>query len=404
MKRSFTDLNRRAFLKQSALISLSPLVPAFLARSVAAADAKPDDRTLVVIQLDGGNDGLNTVVPFADKLYARHRKELRINAQDVLKLDANVGLHPQMKPAANLFESARLAVVQGVGYPNPNRSHFESMAIWHHARVGSDDHDGIGWLGRTADTWTKPGTASSGSIYVGAEAPPVALRGRRAQALSLENEADLRLASAVDSKSTTQGAANELAAFVQRSVDQSYAAARQFGESTLAQAGANDGYPASKLGQKLRLISKLLKLGGGTRLYYASQSGYDTHSTQAYQHSQLLGEFAGAVKAFLDDLQAARLDDRVVILAFSEFGRRVDENASAGTDHGAAGPVFLAGSPVQGGVLNRHPSLADLDMGDLKMQVDFREIYAALLQNWLGVAPHAILGGPFEAFNCLRPA
>ena len=402
MQRCFTDLNRRQFLKQSALVSLSPLVPAFLARSVAAADVKLDDRTLVVIQLDGGNDGLNMVVPFADELYARHRKELRINPQDVLKLDAAVGLHPQMKPAADLFESGRLSVVQGVGYPNPNRSHFESMAIWHHAQLASDDHDGIGWLGRTADTWTKPGAQSSGSIYVGAEAPPVALRGRRASALSLENEADLRLASAVAPKPATSEAANELTAFVHRAIDQSYTAARQFGDSPAAQSGANDGYPASKLGQKLRLISKLLKLGGGTRLYYASQSGYDTHSAQSFPHGQLLREFSTALKAFLDDLQAARLDDRVVVLAFSEFGRRVEENASAGTDHGAAGPVFLAGSPVRGGILNPHPSLADLDAGDLKMQVDFREIYTALLQNCLAVAPDAVLKEPYKPFDCLR--
>lgn len=399
--------DRRQFLKQSALISLSPLVPEFLARSVAAADARPDDRMLVVIQLDGGNDGLNTVVPFADELYNKNRQELRINASDVLKLDDAVGLHPQMKPAAELFEGGRVAVVQGVGYPNPNRSHFESMAIWHQARLASDDHDGIGWLGRTADTWMKPGAASSGSVYVGTEAPPVALRGRRAQALSLEGEADLKLAASVALENTTRRdapseAVSDLGAFVQRAVDQSYAAARQFSESTVAQAGTNDGYPASKLGQKLKLISRLMKLGGGTRLYYASQSGYDTHSAQGYTHGQLLREFAAGLKAFLNDLQAAKLDERVVVLTFSEFGRRVDENASAGTDHGAAGPVFLAGSPVRGGVLNRHPSLSDLDMGDLKMQVDFREIYATLLQRWLGVDSSIILGGSFAQFDCLK--
>jgi uncharacterized protein (DUF1501 family) len=242
----------------------------------------------------------------------------------------------------------------------------------------------------------------SGSIYVGGEAPPVALRGRRSQALSLENEADLKLVSTLETPLAAPEAADDLTGFVQRAVDQSYAAARQFSASPAAQAGANDGYPASKLGQKLRLISKLLKLGGRTRLYYASQSGYDTHSTQASTHAQLLREFAAALKAFLGDLQAAQLDDRVVVLTFSEFGRRVEENASAGTDHGVAGPVFLAGSPVRGGVLNAHPSLADLDSGDLKMQVDFREIYAALLQNWLAVPSDGILKEPFAPFDCLR--
>jgi uncharacterized protein (DUF1501 family) len=401
MKNSKTQLQRREFLKRSALISLSPLVPAFLARSVAAADASPDDRTLVVIQLDGGNDGLNTVVPFADELYGKYRKELRIKSEEVLKLDVAVGLHPQMKPAADLFQAGKLAIVQGVGYPNPNRSHFESMAIWHHARLAADDHDGIGWLGRTADAWLKPGAASAGSIYVGNEAPAVAIRGRRAQALSLENETDLKLAPSIRPNNAPADSSSDLSAFVHRAVDQSYSAAKRFSETPAAQAGANDGYPASKLGQKLRLISKLLKLGGGTRIYYASQIGYDTHSAQAFTHAQLLREFAAALKAFLDDLAAARLDERVVLLAFSEFGRRVDENASAGTDHGAAGPVFLAGAPVRGGVLNRHPPLDDLDREDLKMQVDFREVYAALLSRWLEVDSTAILGGTFTPFDCL---
>jgi uncharacterized protein (DUF1501 family) len=407
MPNLITDLNRRAFLKQSALISLSPLVPAFLARSVAAADFKPDSRALVVIQLDGGNDGLNTVIPFADEAYARFRKELRINPQDVLKLDESVGLHPQMKPAASLFEAGRLCVVQGVGYPNPNRSHFESMAIWHHARLASDDHDGIGWLGRTADLWTKPGgpspnVHSTGSIYIGSEAPPVALRSRRAQVISLENEADLRLAAAVEPKVAARESANDLTAFVSRTVDQSYAAARQFNASHPAQAGANDGYPASKLGQKLRLISKLLKLDGGTRIYYVSQPGYDTHSAQAFPHAQLLREFSTALKAFLDDLQAAGLDDRVVVLAFSEFGRRVAENGSAGTDHGCAGPVLLAGVPVRGGVIGPHPSLTDLDEGDLKMSIDFRRVYAALLDEWLRVQSVNILSDTFERLPLLK--
>ena len=283
--------------------------------------------------------------------------------------------------------------------------------------------------GDSSPTAISPIAISSGSIYVGAEAPPVALRARRAQVVSLENETDLKLASTVApvgvlKKGTVpvgtidlpgkvhsserdsplfQHADDDLSAFVNRAVDQSFTAARQFGASPAAQAGASDGYPASKLGQKLRLISKLLKLDGLTRLYYASQSGYDTHSAQTFTHAQLLREFAAALKAFLDDLRAAKLDDRVVVLAFSEFGRRVGENASAGTDHGAAGPVFLAGAPVRAGVLNRHPSLADLDSGDLKMQVDFREVYAALLQNWLSVAPDAILNGPFAPFDCLQP-
>ena len=155
---------RREFLQQSALVSLAPLVPGFLQRSVLAAEAKPDERVLVCIQLDGGNDGLNTVIPYADSLYAKYRQELRIAEKDIVKLNDSVGLHPQMKPAAKLLESGHLAIVQGVGYPNPNRSHFESMAIWHHAKLDTKDHDGIGWLGRTGDALRPSGGCDGAAV------------------------------------------------------------------------------------------------------------------------------------------------------------------------------------------------------------------------------------------------
>jgi uncharacterized protein (DUF1501 family) len=375
---------RRQFLQQSALVSLSPLLPTFLSRSVTAADAKKDDRVLVVIQLDGGNDGLNTVIPYADENYARLRSALRIDTKEIIKLNDTVGLHPALKAAADLFNDNRLAIVQGVGYPNPNRSHFESMAIWHHARLAADGHDGNGWLGRAAESLQPRGTSVPDSIFIGAEVVPVALRGRRANALSLQNESDLQLTAPVGwAVSTTTS--SDITAFVQQSVTQSFDAARQFRESNQFQSSSTSDYPDTKLAHKLQLVSKLLKLGGQTRIYYVSQSGYDTHAAQLYPHDRLLREFAGALKAFLNDLQAAKLDDRVVVLAFSEFGRRAAENGSAGTDHGAAGPVFLAGPQVNSGLIGAHPSLTDLDEGDLKMSVDFRQIYAAILTNWLRV-------------------
>jgi uncharacterized protein (DUF1501 family) len=392
---------RRQFLQQSALVSLSPLVPAFLSRTALAASAKPDERVLVVIQLDGGNDGLNTVVPFADENYARFRRELRVKTDDALKLDSVVGLHPAMKSAADLFQDGRLAIVQGVGYPNPNRSHFESMAIWHHARLATGEHDGNGWLGRAAELWQPRKTSTPDSIYVGPDPVPVALRGRRANPVSLQNEADLKLA--VEDQIASRASADlpDVAAFVQRSVAQSFDAARQFRESTEAKRASSDDYPGTKLAEKLQLVSKLLKLGGGTRIYYVSQSGYDTHAAQNFQHAQLLREFAGGLKAFLNDLKAAQLDERVVVLAFSEFGRRVEENGSAGTDHGAAGPVFLAGPSVRGGLIGKHPSLTDLDQGDLKMAIDFRQVYATLLQQWLGVDAQQSLQGSFTQLALL---
>jgi len=393
---------RRQFLQQSALVSLAPLVPAFLSRSALAAETKADDRVLVVIQLDGGNDGLNTVIPFADENYLRFRRELRMKTDEVLKLNDSVGLHPAMKSAADLYQDGRLAIVQGVGYPNPNRSHFESMAIWHHARLQAEEHDGNGWLSRAAELIHPRKTSSADSIYVGAESTPVALRGRRAHAVSLQSEADLQLAETISNAKAEPPPRLDVAAFVQRTVEQSFNAARQFHESSEVQERTDANYPATKLGGKLRLISKLLKFGGGTRIYYASQPGYDTHAAQLYQHSRLLDELADALKAFLNDLKAAKLDERVVVLAFSEFGRGVEENGSAGTDHGAAAPVFLAGPNVNAGVIGTHPSLTDLDQGDLKMAIDFRQVYATLLDRWIGVDAKAVLGQSFPNLDCLK--
>jgi len=394
-------ITRRQFLQSSALVSLAPLVPAFLSQSVLAADNKSDGRKLVVIQLDGGNDGLNTIIPYADENYARVRRELRAKTDAIHKINDAVGFHPDMKAASDLLQDGRLAVVQGVGYPNPNRSHFESMAIWHHARLKPADHDGNGWLGRAAEILPSRSDSIPDSIYVGADSVPVALRGRRSNAVALQSESDLHLAGAVPTAET--GAANSLdvSAFVQRTVAQSFDAARQFRESSKNQPASSDNYPQTKLGEKLRLVSKLLKFGGSTSIYYVSQPGYDTHAAQIYTHASLLREFCGALKAFLNDLKAAQLDDRVIVLAFSEFGRRVEENDSFGTDHGTAGPVFLAGRNVESGLIGQHPSLTDLDQGDLKMVIDFRQVYASLLDQWLRVDSRPLLSGEFEQLKLL---
>jgi len=386
-------LNRRRFLQNASLVSLAPFLPTFLPRSLTAAPNDSDGRILVVIQLDGGNDGLNTVIPFKDEAYSKARTALRLDEKDILKLDDTLGLNPGMKGAAELFESRRLTIVQGVGYPNPNRSHFESMAIWQHARLDSAQHDSIGWLGRVCDLHRT--TDSPDSLFFGRDAVPVALRGRRAQSVSMESEADLELlAPPADTERPSTGPV-DVSSFIERTLDDSYLAAKRFQESA-PPPKSSAAYPGSRLGRHLQLVSRMIKLGGQSRIFYTLQSGYDTHYSQLFPHQQLLSEFANALKAFLDDLKESGLADRVVVLAFSEFGRRVQENNSAGTDHGAAGPVFLAGTKIQGGILGKHPSLTDLDDGDLKMQYDFRQIYATLLERWLGFDAKSVLEGQFS--------
>jgi uncharacterized protein (DUF1501 family) len=392
--------NRRSMLKRSGLIALAPSVPMFLTRCAeAAAAAENSRRKLVIIQLDGGNDGINTVVPFDDEGYAKHRKELRLAKDRLIKVDDQVGLHPAMREAGELLSDGKFAIVQGVGYPNPNRSHFRSMAIWHTARFEESEHNSYGWAGRALDGGKR--TVGADAIFVGEEKLPLALRGRRSVATSMLNADDLKLSLPVGQ---TQGKAKEsqsdIAAFVQRTVTDAYSASAQLAEATKTSV-ASTNYPNSRLAQRMRLISQLIKSDSPTRIYYTIQGGYDTHSVQLPTHFRLLRTFSSALKAFVDDLQTARLLDQVVVMAFSEFGRRVKENGSIGTDHGTAGPVFLAGSKVKAGLHGKSPSLTDLQDGDLRMQVDFRSIYSDLLANWLHLSPANTVGSKFRASTSL---
>jgi uncharacterized protein (DUF1501 family) len=384
-------LNRRQFLQSSSLLALAPTVPLFLARTARAAGADKDGRVLVVVQLDGGNDALNTIIPYADPTYEKLRPKLRIDKKNLLKLSDKLGLHSALKPLDKLLQAGHLAVAPGVGYPNPNRSHFESMAIWHTARFDPEERKGYGWIGRALDP--KAGTA-----FVVGPAVPGALRGRRSTAVALNRIEDMLLA---DPSAATPMAgpdsANDLQAFVRRQAVDAQAAADKLAHL----AGGDDGgrYPGTGLAERLKLVARLMKSNLDSRVFYTVQAGYDTHASQVFTHANLLNEFAGAVAAFFEDLKGAKLAERVTLLAFSEFGRTIQENGSAGTDHGTAGAVFLAGLGVKGGAFGSMPSLTDLVKGEPKMTTDFRQVYASVLEDWLGLAAADVLGGTFA-----RPA
>jgi uncharacterized protein (DUF1501 family) len=399
-------ITRRDFLKTgSTLIALAPTVPGFLAQTARAARPAKDGRILVVVQLDGGNDGINTVVPFKDEGYAKHRRLLRLPPAQLVKVSAEVGLHPALADAGRLLDAGRLTVVQGVGYPNPNRSHFESMAVWQTARLDADQRDGRGWLGRALDGARQPAGGVPASVFVGVGPFPVALRGRRSLASGLTRPEDFLLAPEANPKPATldPGPASDLAAFVQRAALDAYATAGRMAEIARAK-DAPSRYPATRLAERLQLVARLIKADVGTRVFYVSQSGYDTHAGQEATHRALLGELAGGLKAFLDDLAAAGLADRVAVLSFSEFGRTVRENSSGGTDHGTAGPVFLAGPQLPQAVVGQTPSLVELDRkhGDLKVGSDFRRVYATMLEDWLGLSAEPVLGAAFERLPLFR--
>jgi uncharacterized protein (DUF1501 family) len=392
-------LSRRDFVKQATLISLAPSVPAFLAQTARAASPSHDDRILVVIELDGGNDGLNTVIPYADENYARLRPKLAIAKNKVRRLNDAVGLNPAMRDASELFHDGRLAIVQGVGYPNPNKSHDVSKSIWETARFDPADHASYGWIGRALDDRPTANTSGAASVLIGPESVPVALRGRKSVAASLASLDDMVLGDTCNKSDKSTAASDDpLLAFVQRSTLDAVVTADRIQRSAKARPDAVTP-PENDLAKRLALIARLIQSDFGARVYYAVHTGYDTHVYQRDTHERLLRELAESLRSFLDELKRTKLDDRVAVMTFSEFGRRADENASEGTDHGTAAPLFVAGAKVKAGLHGTAPNLAKLKGGDLVATIDFRQVYQAVLANWLQLPAQAPLGGEFPALS-----
>lgn len=414
--------SRRTFLKHSAaagaLFTLTPAVPNFLLNTAAAANANGRGDTggniLVVVQLSGGNDGINTIVPYADDEYHRNRFTTRIEPGQVLKIDDYAGFHPSMTGFAELLEQQKLSIIQGVGYPNPDRSHFNSMDIWHTAhRQVQEMRRMTGWLGRYLDHNAGALGNDLPALHLGQERQPLAVVGEKVRVPSVSSfdsfklnvGQDHRLAALIESaaaakRDATRG--DELLDFLQKSTVSAIHSSKQ------VQAAARDyktdtDYPDTGLGRKLRSVAQLIDAGLSTRIYYVSLDGFDTHANQAQAHAALLKELSDATAAFLSDIEQHGHEKRVLMMTFSEFGRRVTENASRGTDHGAGAPMFLAGHGVKPGLIGRHPSLTDLDTeNDLKSHTDFRRVYAAVLGQWLGTDPKAVLAGAYSPASVFK--
>jgi len=415
--------NRRNFLKtslaSSTLVAMgSSTVPLFLSRSaVAAGGAKDGERVLVVVQLLGGNDGLNTVVPHGIDGYNRARRILRLPASQIQKITPEIGLHPAMSAMARLAEKGKLGIIQGVGYPNPDRSHFRSMEIWETAKLENDAKSlETGWLGRALDAQGRKAGADPLGLHVGARALPLALRTKKTEVPSLESleSYQLKITGTDQERKMTRTALSELAQVERRSEDpllgfirqttlSAYESSDRIEQLSKKPAGTTK-YPNFGLARRLEVVARIIKAGFGTRIFYTSLDGFDTHANQLGSHAALLTELSDSIGAFHDDLAAAGQADRVAILSFSEFGRRVQENASQGTDHGAAAPVFVAGPLAKAGLIGAHPSLDNLDDGDLKFHTDFRRVYAAVLGDWLGCKPDSIVGTGFAPLPLFRRA
>jgi uncharacterized protein (DUF1501 family) len=411
--------SRRDFLKTSTLLGFGATVPTFLGKTALAAPAagKPGakDTILVVVQLTGGNDGLNTVVPFKDPDYAKYRPTIGLKADDLKKVNDDLGLHPALGDLAGLLEDGSLSIVQGVGYPNPDQSHFRSMDIWQAASTAKTLTEG--WLGKALKQKPTPGFHLSAG---GNETAPLALAGAPARVPSITSLEDFQLklaaADAGDkanqtklieeaSKGTPAGTGQpDLLDFVRRTAMNTYAISQRL-QDVAKNYQPKATYPGTGLATRLKLAAQLIEAGLGARIFYVSIDGFDTHAGQGGAtgaHANLLGEVSGAVTAFYKDLKARGHGDRVCVMTFSEFGRRAKENGSNGTDHGSAAPMFLVGGKVKAGAVGDHPSLAKLADGNLVHHTDFRRVYAAVLETWLGVESKPVLGEGFKPLGVFK--
>jgi uncharacterized protein (DUF1501 family) len=402
--------SRRDFIARGLYgVGVGAALPLILNRTsaVLAAEAlqgtsveKHPNRILVVVELSGGNDGLNTVVPYGDQAYYRARPKLAIPEREVIKVADGFGFHPSMVGFERLYKDGLLAVVHGCGYEHPSLSHFSSMGYWHTGVPNGGEP--LGWLGRLADDTYD---ASTRNVIVNlGNSQSLAVRSREHSPLVFDDPARFRregtdqekraLAELSQARTTSNSALGFLALTARNATESADFVARASATyRTPVDYGTGGG-----IGGNLQRVAALVAAGMPTRIYYVTYQGnsFDTHVQQADLHSRLLMYTADAVRGFMQDMKRLGRGDDVAVMIFTEFGRRVEENGSLGTDHGTATPMFVLGGGVKGGFFARHPNLTDLDDGNMKMTTDFRRVYATMIKEWLGYEKtQAVLKGRF---------
>lgn len=418
MKETSHFHTRRQFLRTSVLGgALAWSIPSFIDQTFLALNAVAQDSALqtatgrdhpilVILQLAGGNDGLNTVVPVGNDIYYKSRPTIAIPKEECLQLNKEIALHPALKNLRRLYDQGGLSLLQNVGYPNANRSHFRSMEIWQTAS-DSDRSLSDGWIGRYFDNACSGEDASIG-ISLG-EQLPQAFQGSSGKGIALpaKTTRNSKMMS-MDSEENDGGSIIELANpqqnadqqedsldFLKRT-DLDLRMSMEQIDRTIRKSSEPQGYPGNRLAQQFKTISRLITGGMPTRIYYASQGGYDTHTNQQATQDRLLNELDSALGAFTADLKTHGVLDRVMIVTFSEFGRRVAENANRGTDHGAAAPMFILGGGITPGIWGAAPDLKQLNRGDVCFEIDFRSVYSSVLDRWLKTDSKTVLGRSFE--------
>ncbi|MDT3404479.1 DUF1501 domain-containing protein [Mucilaginibacter terrae] len=397
-------MKRRDFLRNSTLASGAFLIPAFLKPFEALAkDALTGHKNLVIIQLSGGNDGLNTIVPFGSDVYYQKRKTIAIPNTEIIKLNDMQGLNPNLAALQEIYDQGWMSIINSVGYPNPDRSHFRSMDIW---QTASDANEFLstGWIGRYLDS----NCQSCQNPYTAIEVDDtlsLAMKGQKMKGIAVQDPNKLfQTTREPFFKDLVNGPTDDHLhednlGYLYKTMIETYSSA-DYIQKTSKTYNVVAPYPSTGLGNQLKSVSKFINSGLDTRIYYVSLGGFDTHVGQQNQQGRQLKIYADAVAAFVKDLkQTSKLDD-TMIMTFSEFGRRVEQNASNGTDHGTANNVFLFGGKLaKAGIYNDAPDLQNLENGDLKYKVDFRDVYATLLNKWLEVDNGSILNKNFAGLD-----
>lgn len=395
-------IKRKEFIQIGSLATASLLLPKFMKAFELPKMVPPGNKVLVVLQLSGGNDGLNTVIPVHNDIYYKSRPKLGIRKNDALLLTDEAGINPALAAFKGLYDDGSLGVMNSVGYPNPDRSHFRSMDIWHSAS-NSNEFVTSGWIGRYLDAQCSGCDKPTQALEID-DVLSLALKGENMNGIAMKDPR--RLYTTSHEKYYKDLLAQHKEAQGEQTVDYLYKTMAEtlssadyiFEQSKLHPTAAT--YPATGLGQSLKTIASLILSDINTKVYYVSLGSFDTHVAQEGQQKRLFTELNDAVKAFTDDLKTNNRFQDVMLMTFSEFGRRVNQNASGGTDHGTANNMFfVSGGLQQKGILNSMPDLSDLQEGDLKYQVDFKNVYATVLKNWLQADDQEILGRQFDHLN-----
>lgn len=394
-------MDRRKFLKQSSLASSLFFVPSFVKAFEQVANSKLGYKRLVIIQLSGGNDGLNTVIPFRNDLYYKERPTLGIKVNDIIKLNDEVGLNKNLVALKRLYDDGHLAIINNVGYPNPIRSHFRSMDIWQTA-TDSDKYSQSGWLGRYLDNY---GRQPYSAIEID-DSLSLAMKGETNNAIATQNpdalynlSKDPYFKNIINHQNDAHLSDHNLG-YLYKSMISAESSAKYIYETSKT-FSSNKEYPKNKFANQLKTTAQFINSGLNTTVFYTSLGGFDTHVNQLNTQKRLLGIYGESIEAFVQDLKENNTFKDTLVLTFSEFGRRVKQNANVGTDHGTANNVFIIGDNLKKqGLYNNMPSLSDLDdNGDLKFGIDFRTIYATVLSKWLEVNDRKVLNNSFNQLD-----